>query len=57
MRTLSTAFGVLAALLGFLFDVAIWLAVVVVPFVFAGWGSEEGVVRDAGWQGGEETGR
>mgnify|MGYP001200810061 CR=1 FL=1 len=38
MRTLASAFGVLALLLGFLLDVAIWLTVVVGPFVFVGWG-------------------
>jgi len=38
MRTLSAAFGVLVTSLGFLLDVAIWLAVVVGPFVFVGWG-------------------
>ena len=38
MRTLSAAFGVLVTLLGFLLDIAIWLTVVVGPFVFVGWG-------------------
>lgn len=38
MRTLSTAFGVLVSLLGFLLDVTIWLVVVGGPFVLIGWG-------------------
>jgi hypothetical protein len=41
MRTLSAAFGVLVTLLGFLLDVAIWVTVVVGPFVFVGWGARK----------------
>ncbi|GAB4578356.1 MAG: hypothetical protein Fur0022_10910 [Anaerolineales bacterium] len=37
IRTLSTAIGVLVMLLGFLLDVAIWLTVVVGPFILIGW--------------------
>ena len=38
MRTFASAFGVLVGILGFLLDVAIWLLVVVGPFVGVGWG-------------------
>ncbi|HNB51341.1 MAG TPA: DUF4349 domain-containing protein [Anaerolineales bacterium] len=38
LRTFSAAFGVLVGLLGFLLDVAIWLVVVVGPFLLIGWG-------------------
>jgi hypothetical protein len=48
MRTLSAAFGVLVGLLEFLLDVAIWLTVVVGPFMFVGWG-----VRKV-WRGRQE---
>lgn len=37
MQTLSSAFGVLVGLLSFLLDIAIWLTVVVGPFVLIGW--------------------
>jgi len=47
MRTLSAAFAVLAGLLGFLLDVAIWLTVVVGPFVFVGWGVKR-ILRGSG---------
>lgn len=38
LRTFSAAFGVLVGLLGFLLDIAIWLVVVVGPFLLIGWG-------------------
>ncbi len=41
MRTLASAFGVLVTLLGILLDIAIWLTVVVGPFVFVGWGAKK----------------
>ena len=47
MRTFSAAFGVLVSLLAFLLDVAIWLTVVVGPFVFVAWGVKQ-VLRGRG---------